>query len=565
LVYVSASGSIFALLSPNACVRFDTGDGEIAFLEKDLSVDCDSPRHARFVGYAWILLIIYPLGTPLLYMWLYWINRRKMRPLIDSEAQISAASVLLKVSKGRNFNTQLFASSRTPDFQQVPHSPPPSPPSTNKEHSDSRSTRFTFFGRQTSFEESMGRPRVSKLQDVLKDIAKTSSEVTGATVELPKYMLTLVGPYDYKCYWYETVECVRKVLLTGIVVFFPRGSIGQLLVGLMLSIVLSWFVHHIKPYRSAFDDILAQVAQGVVIFTIISKIMLQDMARHGTSSTWLPLVEAMLISFQLLPFMLAVCLAVLESSTGKKGSTLFEARFVRGRAHLRRRQMDEANSVMRRQKDKTHRANRAAREAKVMAASSPEESTTTELESAMHDKDAVLLSAKGEITPAPGNASVLLAQEAAPTSLPGAPADAWGQLSHRIFRGIMRPFDSTIDQNAVPPDDPSMQEKSMGVKHHWDAESCNTVLAATMMEQEQDASSTHVRFTEVSMEPSYYAPLVRTNHCEERGPASPSSIEVQVLMEPSSSTPLTAKMSPKKGVDCDEEPAHVNERSSLNA
>lgn len=92
--------------------------------------------------------------------------------------------------------------------------------------------------------------------------------------------------------------CVPQVLLTGIVVFFPRGSIGQLLVGLMLSIVLSWLVHHIKPYRSKFDDVLAQVAQGVVIFVIISKIMLQDMARHGTAPTWLPLVETMLVSLR---------------------------------------------------------------------------------------------------------------------------------------------------------------------------------------------------------------------------------------------------------------------------
>lgn len=50
LVYVSASGSIFALLSLSACLRFDTSGGEIAFLEKDLSIDCNSPRHARFVS-----------------------------------------------------------------------------------------------------------------------------------------------------------------------------------------------------------------------------------------------------------------------------------------------------------------------------------------------------------------------------------------------------------------------------------------------------------------------------------------------------------------------------------
>ena len=82
---------------------------------------------------------------------------------------------------------------------------------------------------------------------------------------------------------------------------------------------------------------------------------------------------------------------MLESSTGAKGSALFEARFARGRAHLRRRQMDEANSVLRRQKDKTRRAIRATRDGKVTTATTAtlEAAAATELDPASYDEAAL--------------------------------------------------------------------------------------------------------------------------------------------------------------------------------
>ena len=81
-------------------------------------------------------------------------------------------------------------------------------------------------------------------------------------------------------------RCLRKVLLTGIVTFFPRGSLGQLVVGLILSTSLSWVYHNIKPYKSPYDDVLAQLAQSVVFFVLMSKLVLQDSNVVSSDPSW---------------------------------------------------------------------------------------------------------------------------------------------------------------------------------------------------------------------------------------------------------------------------------------
>ena len=49
-------------------------------------------------------------------------------------------------------------------------------------------------------------------------------------------------------YWTEVMECLRKLSLTGFVVFFYEGSALQLLVGLFLSILFAMLYTYLQPY-----------------------------------------------------------------------------------------------------------------------------------------------------------------------------------------------------------------------------------------------------------------------------------------------------------------------------
>ena len=42
-----------------------------------------------------------------------------------------------------------------------------------------------------------------------------------------QYLLTLIEPYEYRCYWFETFQCLHKVMLTGITIFFLAARSGS--------------------------------------------------------------------------------------------------------------------------------------------------------------------------------------------------------------------------------------------------------------------------------------------------------------------------------------------------
>ena len=81
---------------------------------------------------------------------------------------------------------------------------------------------------------------------------------------LPRYMVKLVGDYRGRYYYFEILECARKLLLVCIPVFFdPQGSVGQLMFGLLVCFVTFGVYSSMKPYKDANTlAILAQVTRN---------------------------------------------------------------------------------------------------------------------------------------------------------------------------------------------------------------------------------------------------------------------------------------------------------------
>ena len=79
--------------------------------------------------------------------------------------------------------------------------------------------------------------------------------------------------------------------MTGIIIFFPRGSLQQLVIGLTLCVFLSWIHHNLKPYRSDYDDCLAQFAQSVIFLNICSKIIRQEAGLVQPPPWWIEMTD----------------------------------------------------------------------------------------------------------------------------------------------------------------------------------------------------------------------------------------------------------------------------------
>lgn len=78
----------------------------------------------------------------------------------------------------------------------------------------------------------------------------------------------LAKPYRPGCYYYEVVECVRRILLTGAVVFvFPTTS-AQIAVGLVIACAFSLVSEALAPYSSRWDSWVARMGHVIVLMSI---------------------------------------------------------------------------------------------------------------------------------------------------------------------------------------------------------------------------------------------------------------------------------------------------------
>ena len=48
------------------CTEFDTGDGpKVSYLTADMRVECYSEEHDSITSYAWLMLVLLPVGVPI--------------------------------------------------------------------------------------------------------------------------------------------------------------------------------------------------------------------------------------------------------------------------------------------------------------------------------------------------------------------------------------------------------------------------------------------------------------------------------------------------------------------
>ena len=110
----------------------------------------------------------------------------------------------------------------------------------------------------------------------------------------------LVRGYEPQFWWWEIVECVRKLLLTGFAVLFYPGSLMQIVISLLICFGYSALLEVAKPFQDAQNNRFAQVAQWGIFFTLFFSLLLKvdvyvklsGLTEHGYS---LDLLSGLLI------------------------------------------------------------------------------------------------------------------------------------------------------------------------------------------------------------------------------------------------------------------------------
>jgi hypothetical protein len=175
-----------------------------------------------------------------------------------------------------------------------------------------------------------------------------SHEGTGGSGSFRMFKF-LYDDYKPQYYWWEALEIVRKLLLTGVLVQFQKGSLIQTVMAIVIIVLHMLLLAHFKPYKRPRDGAVSLFVYAMLLAVFFGALLLSAQAalpeehvlRRGISTTT---VAVVLIFSVLSVFFVAVVIAVDEvrvaatspvlQHAGSKRPVVFEHYRDEARFHL---------------------------------------------------------------------------------------------------------------------------------------------------------------------------------------------------------------------------------------
>ena len=227
-------------------------------------------------------MMVYPFGTPLLFAYILWYNREQLQSIRDGDHAVT------------NGLTATVPDNKIPLALKLVRFIKPLEPTKSAEGSVME-----------------GRAKLAKGVMVKAD----KDQEPGRTGLAPE-VRALTNDYRLDCYWWELVECLRKVLLTGLFMFYKKGSLEQLALGLLVCLFFIQAYHNVKPYARNADNMLQQLCQLSIFVTLLTGLARYDLndcnggleCEEAGNST----VNAVLITCELTPLAIILIQCVVE-------------------------------------------------------------------------------------------------------------------------------------------------------------------------------------------------------------------------------------------------------------
>ena len=140
--------------------------------------------------------------------------------------------------------------------------------------------------------------------------------------KLPAFIRSLTDPYKiggpYKMYTsWEIVECARKTMLCGFFMFFGRGSITQLVLGLCTCVLFILLYNNLEPFDVGWNNLLQELCQLVIFVTLLAALVLeinhQDEAFEKRELIRDNEIGAILVALSVATIVLGFCMMLWEA------------------------------------------------------------------------------------------------------------------------------------------------------------------------------------------------------------------------------------------------------------
>lgn len=217
LVYSTVSSTIFQTFAWDDVLSDpeSTDSTNYTYLRVDYSVNANTTEHTNYMIYAGVMIFVYPLGIPALYTYLLWLSR----------AHFSNLSIVTDASQ----------------------------PVEEVEIAPSSSLRFAE-------EVSQEEPEVMVAKPKNVDVVSGQDLVDSARF--------LWGAYVPLFFYWEILECFRRILQTGIIVFLFPGTAAQISISCIFALVSIVVIAIYRPHADRFDFMLYMSGSVLVFLTM---------------------------------------------------------------------------------------------------------------------------------------------------------------------------------------------------------------------------------------------------------------------------------------------------------
>jgi len=114
--------------------------------------------------------------------------------------------------------------------------------------------------------------------------------------------------YEGRCWYWEVLETIRRLLLTAVVSIVDAGNPDQIIFGIFMSVCFMKLYAYFQPFADKKDDMLQELAQYQIFFTQFASLILRGQLLQGT--LWMLGMDVILIVLNSVTPMVAIALIV---------------------------------------------------------------------------------------------------------------------------------------------------------------------------------------------------------------------------------------------------------------
>ncbi|CAM9418346.1 unnamed protein product, partial [Ascophyllum nodosum] len=120
---------------------------------------------------------------------------------------------------------------------------------------------------------------------LFRDRSVLSKAVNGEVPSRVKSISDLWEPYKPSRFYFEVIECIRRISLTGVVVFIYPNTSPQIAVTLVMAFVFTMWFEALAPYNSGWDSWISRTGHVIVFLSMFIALLLKvDVSSERASS-----------------------------------------------------------------------------------------------------------------------------------------------------------------------------------------------------------------------------------------------------------------------------------------